>query len=73
MLDADIQFSQLKKLLDYAPNVLKEDPDIGVEYEQILYLIKRKKLLENAGQLFHPESAHAYYDVDELTPKPKEK
>lgn len=49
MLDADIQFSQLKKLLDFAPNVLKDDPDIGVEYEVIMKLIKRKKIFENAG------------------------
>ena len=67
MLDSDIQFSQLKKLLDYAPNVLKDDPDIGVEYQVIMQLIKRKKIFENAGQLFHPESAHAHYDVDALT------
>lgn len=66
MLDADIQFSQLKKLLDFAPNVLKDDPDIGVEYEVIMKLIKRKKIFENAGQLFNPESVHAYYDVEEL-------
>lgn len=72
MLDTDIQFSQLKKLLDYAPNILKDDVDIGVEYETILKLVRRKKLFENAGQVFNPESIHAYYDIDELT-KEKQK
>lgn len=38
-----------------------------------MQLIKRKKIFENAGQLFHPESAHAYYDVDELTKERKQK
>lgn len=36
MADADIQFTQLKSLLEWKPKEIQEDPIIGVEYEVIL-------------------------------------
>lgn len=62
LLDADIQFSQLKKLLEHSPGTLKEDPIIGAEYEVIIQLVKWKKILEYTGNEYAPDSAHYYYD-----------
>lgn len=49
-------------MLDRKPKEIQEDPIIGVEYEVILQLIWRKKILEQTGNEFNPNSAHAYYN-----------
>jgi hypothetical protein len=46
LLDSEIEFSKVKRLLDKNPKILREDPLLGVDYLKIINLIKRKKLVE---------------------------
>lgn len=55
LLDSDLEFYKIKKLLEKNPRVLKEDPIVGVDYLKIINLIKRKKLVENTSNEFMPE------------------
>ena len=40
LLDADMEFYKIKKLLEKDANLLKEDPIIGGDYLKIINLIK---------------------------------
>ena len=54
LVDSDIEFYKIKKLLEKNPRVLREDPILGVDYLKIINLIKRKKLVENSSNEFEP-------------------
>ena len=58
LLDADMQFYKVKKLLDNNPSVLKDDPVISIDYMKIISLLKQKKLLEQTSDPFDPESTY---------------
>lgn len=55
LIDADLEFYKIKKLMDKNPKILKEDPIVGLEYYRIIQLIKQKKLLENTSDHFTAE------------------
>ena len=58
LLDADMEFFKVKKLLDKNPNVLKDDPLISIDYMKIISLLKRKKLFEDTSDQFDPENSY---------------
>jgi hypothetical protein len=68
LLDSDVEFSKIKRLLEKNPKVLKEDPFLGVDYLKIINLIKRKKLVELTSDEYNP--AHAldstYLDIERI-------
>jgi hypothetical protein len=57
LIDANVEFVKVKRLLEKNPKMLKEDPILGLDYVKILNLIKRKKLLENSSNQFDPEDS----------------
>lgn len=59
LIDVDMEFFKLKKLLERSPNVLKEDPILAVDYLKIIQVIRRKKLLEFSGNHYDP--ANQFY------------
>ncbi len=54
LLDSDVEFSKIKRLLEKNPKILREDPLLGVDYLKIINLIKRKKLGEYSSNHFNP-------------------
>lgn len=54
LIDADMEFSKIKHLLEKNPKILKEDPLLGIDYLKIINLIKRKKLVENSSNHYDP-------------------
>ena len=40
LIDADIEFTKIKRLLEKNPKVLKDDPILSVDYYKIIGLIK---------------------------------
>lgn len=68
LLDSDMEFSKIKKLLEKNPKVLKEDPLLSIDYLKIINLIKRKKLAEMTSDHFNPADAidSTYIDIDEI-------
>lgn len=58
LLDADMEFFKIKKLLEKNPKVLKDDPVLSLDYIKIINLIKRKKLVEDTVDSYDPEQAH---------------
>jgi hypothetical protein len=54
LLDSDVEFSKIKRLLEKNPKILREDPLLGVDYLKIINLIKRKKLAEYSSNHFNP-------------------
>lgn len=54
LLDHDMEFSKIKKLLEKNPNLLKDDPLIGIDYLKIISLIKKKKILETTSNPYDP-------------------
>lgn len=65
LIDADVEFSRLKFLLNHNPKVLAEDPLVGIDYIKVLQLIKKKKVLERTQEAFDHEKQveHSYYDI----------
>lgn len=49
LIDSDVEFFKVKKLLEKNPKVLKEDPLLSIDYLKIINLIKRKKLVEQTS------------------------
>lgn len=49
LLDVDLEFYKIKKLLEKNPKVLKDDPVIGADYMRIITYIKRKRLFEDTS------------------------
>ena len=54
LIDADVEFTKIKRLLEKNPRILKDDPIFGVDYLKIIGLIKQKKLLEETSDHFDP-------------------
>lgn len=65
LIDSDIEFTKIKRLLEKNPKILKEDPLLGIDYLKIINMIKRKKLVENASNHFDPADSidSTYLDV----------
>ena len=57
MLDSDIEFSKIKRLLEKNPKILREDPLLGVDYLKIINLIKKKKLAEFTSNPYNPSDS----------------
>ena len=68
LLDADMEFSKIKKLLEKNPKVLKEDPLLSIDYLKIINMIKRKKLAEATSDHYNPADAidSTYIDIDDI-------
>ncbi len=68
LLDSDMEFSKIKKLLENNPKILKEDPLLGIDYLKIINMIKVKKLGENTSDHYNPVDAidSTYIDIDEI-------
>ena len=68
LIDSDIEFYKIKKLLEKNPKILKDDPLIGIDYLKIIQLIKRHKLVELTSNEFLPEDQidAAFYDIKVL-------
>ena len=68
MLDADIEFYKVKKLLDKNPKVLRDDPVLSIDYHKIITLIRQKKLLERTSDHFDPSNAYKanWHDVNDV-------
>ena len=58
LIDADMEFFKVKKLLDKNPKILREDPLLSIEYHKIITLIRQKKLVENSSDHFDPDSSY---------------
>jgi len=56
LIDADMEFYKVKKLLNKNPRVLREDPLLSLDYLRIISLIKKKKLMEATSN---------HYDVED--------
>lgn len=54
LIDADIEFTKIKRLLEKNPKILRDDPILTGEYFKIIGLIKQKKLLESTSDHFDP-------------------
>lgn len=68
LLDSNLEFFKIKKLLEKHPKVLKDDPILGVDYLRVINLIKRKKLFEDASDQYDPRDSidSTYLDADAL-------
>lgn len=68
LLDSDVEFSKIKRLLEKNPKLLKEDPLLGVEYLKIINLIKRKKLVETTSNEYSAKDQvdSTYIDLENL-------
>jgi len=55
LIDSDIEFYKIKKLLEKNPALLREDPLLGIDYLKIINLIKRQKIIENTSDHYDPE------------------
>lgn len=55
LIDSDIEFYKIKKLLEKNPKILKDDPIIGIDYLKIIQLIKKHKVVELTSNEFLPE------------------
>ena len=68
LLDADMQFFKVKKLLEKNPKMLKDDPVLSIDYMKIISLLKRKKLLEETSDHFDTENSYqaVWNDLREL-------
>ena len=68
LIDSDMEFSKIKKLLEKNPKVLKEDPLLGIDYLKIINMIKRKKLAEMTSDHYNPADAidSTYIEIDEI-------
>jgi hypothetical protein len=66
LLDSDMEFYKIKKLLDRNPKLLKDDPVISIDYLKIISLIKQKKMLEQTSDPFNAENSvqHTWNDLE---------
>jgi len=58
LIDADMEFYKVKKLLEKNPKVLRDDPIISIDYHKIITLIRQKKLVEKTSNHFDPSNAY---------------
>lgn len=68
MIDADMEFFKVKKLLEKSPKTLRDDPLLQIDYHKIISLIRQKKLLETTSDHFSPENVFnsTWMDVGEI-------
>ena len=68
LIDADIEFYKVKKLLDKNPKVLRDDPVLSLDYHKIITLIRQKKLVEKTSDHFSAANAynHTWKDLDDI-------
>jgi hypothetical protein len=68
LLDSDIEFSKIKRLLEKNPKILREDPLLGVDYLKIINLIKKKKLSELTSSPYNPADSidSTFLDIDAI-------
>lgn len=68
LIDSDIEFYKIKKILEKNPKILKDDPLIGLDYLKVISLIKRHKLPELSSNEFAPEDLidSTYYNPEIL-------
>ena len=67
MMDAEVTFTKLKRFLSNDPKVLRDDPFISHEYQNILNMLKRKWLMELCSNEYDPadQEQTVYHDVEE--------
>ena len=58
LIDADMEFYKVKKLLDKNPRLLRDDPVLSIDYHKIISLIRQKKLVENTSDHFDATNAY---------------
>jgi hypothetical protein len=61
MVDADIEFHKIKKFLQTDQHIIKQDPEIGYRYQELIKTLKRKKVIENSVPRFGAEDLDNYY------------
>jgi hypothetical protein len=61
MIDADIDFHKIKNFLKNEPHIIKQDPEIGYRYEELIKTLKRKKVIENSVPRFGAEALDDYF------------
>lgn len=68
LLDVDVEFSKIKRLLNKNPRVLREDPVLSIDYLKIIGLIRQQKMLEDTSEAYDPEAAYKnqWQDVEVL-------
>lgn len=69
LVDANMEFFKIKKLLEKNPKTLKDDPLLAVDYLKIIDLIKRRRLYEDANDQFHP---HEQFESTYMDPEVKD-
>jgi hypothetical protein len=65
LIDADVEFSKIKKLMEKNPSMLRSDPILSLDYFKIIDLIKQKKMLEQTSDHFDPENSFLISHNDE--------
>ena len=58
LIDADMEFFKVKKLLEKNPKLLRDDPVISIDYHKIITLIRQKKLVEKTSNHFDPANSY---------------
>ena len=58
LIDADMEFYKVKKLLDKNPKMLRDDPVLSIDYHKIITLIRQKKLVEKTSDHFDATNAY---------------
>ena len=58
LVDADMEFFKVKKLLEKNPRVLRDDPVLSIDYHKIINMIRQKKLVESTSD--HFDSGNSY-------------
>ena len=68
LIDADMEFYKVKKLLEKNPKMLRDDPVLSIDYHKIITLIRQKKLFENTSDHFNPDNAYkvTWNDVNDI-------
>jgi hypothetical protein len=49
LVDVNLEFYKIKKLLEKNPKTLKDDPLLSIDYMKVIDMIKRRKLIEDAN------------------------
>jgi len=68
LIDADMEFFKVKKLLEKNPKLLRDDPVLSIDYHKIITLIRQKKLVETTSDHFDPENSYraVWHDLNDI-------
>ena len=68
LIDADMEFYKVKKLLEKNPKLLRDDPVISIDYHKIITLIRQKKLVEKTSDHFDPANSYMadWQDINDI-------